>query len=322
MLHLIRDLVRVPSLSDSFEAVAKALDLCREFLPRNLGITTTEFIKNGHRSLIFSNAGGLEFDVISSCHIDVAPAQTYEMKIDRGKIFGRGVFDMKSFVVSSLANLRELAIDGRNIRYAVVLTSDEEIGGENGMRYLVETVELKTHLVLDSDSGKNINSIVRENLGAITIELIGKKQSVIQTILNIKNKFVGYHCENYGNEMDINFADGNILETIRNCLDNEVTFRTLMLNAYARHDISNGYHQLYRQIMEKNGVTAEYITTSGTNDSRYFFEKGVTLISHQATGGGNHRETEWLELESFYKFNRIQREFLMTLDKLFFPPSL
>jgi acetylornithine deacetylase/succinyl-diaminopimelate desuccinylase-like protein len=295
--------------------MVSCLDLCRRFLPKNLGIYGKEFVNSGHRSLVLSNVDGLKFDVISPGHIDVVPSKTYEMKIDGGKIFGRGVFDMKSFVASSLINLWHVATQsGGNIRYAVVITSDEEIGGRDGMGHLVRDLGLETQLVLDSDSGKNIHNVVQENLGAITIKLHGEEDSINRTVRNIKNKFADNHCESYGSEVDVNFASDSIETDIGDCLEPAVTFDVLMLNDYRKHNIFNRPHCLYREISEKNGVVLEYVTSSGTNDSRYFFDCSETsIISHQASGGGNHQENEWLDVESLYRFNRIQREFLMAL---------
>ncbi|MDR2777158.1 MAG: M20/M25/M40 family metallo-hydrolase [Rickettsiales bacterium] len=316
MLHLIRRLVNVPSYSGNSLAIARCLDLCREFLFRSPGIHLQEFEKNGCQSLIFSNAGGLEFDVISPCHIDVAPAEIYEMRIDGYKIFGRGVLDMKSFVASGLTNLREMARWGYNsIRYAIVITSDEEVGGRDGMGYLVKDIGLRTHLVLDSDDGWDIHNVIRENLGAATIEFTGEKQGIERTILNIKNEFIGYHCEDYGREMDINFIGNDMEKRISGCLEDTVAFRILMLHNYREHNIFGNHHRLYRQVAKRNGLTLDYGKSSGINDSRYFFDQDSDIISHQATGGDRHRETEWLDLRSLYKFNGIQREFLMELDR-------
>ncbi|MDR1494562.1 MAG: M20/M25/M40 family metallo-hydrolase [Rickettsiales bacterium] len=313
MLPLISKLVNIPSCSDNFVAVAQGFEICKEFLSKNPEIRMEEFEKNGYRSVIFSNSGGRQFDVISLCHLDVVPAKTYEMKRRGNKIFGRGVFDMKGFVASNLVNLMELAKEAKNIRYAVVLTSDEEIGGENGVGYLTREVGLKTALVLDSDSGGDLSKIVWENLGAITIELSGEERSLEQTILNIKNRFIGYHCESYGHEVDINFGDVEVHRVIENCLEKDVTFWVLMLNDYKKHDISDRYHQLYRQIAEKNGIKIEYSTTGKTSDSRHFFSQNVSLISHQASGGDSHSEDEWLALDSLFSFSETQREFLGVL---------
>ncbi|MDR2077848.1 MAG: M20/M25/M40 family metallo-hydrolase, partial [Rickettsiales bacterium] len=155
MLDLIARLVSIPSVTGNFEAIDTCFCVCRDFLCRSPGIHTEEIIRNGYKTIIFSNSndGSLKFDVVSPCHIDVVPADSYKLTrdTDAGKIFGRGVFDMKSFIASSLINLKSISSEGRKIKYAAVITSDEEIGGNNGLGYLVNTLALESRIVLDSD---------------------------------------------------------------------------------------------------------------------------------------------------------------------------
>ncbi|MDR3079302.1 MAG: M20/M25/M40 family metallo-hydrolase [Rickettsiales bacterium] len=316
MLPLVAELVSTPSYGGNFPAMDRCFGLCREFLSQSSAIRLEEFEKNGHRSMIFSNSAGRSFDVLSLCHLDVVPARTYEMSRSGDRIFGRGVFDMKGFLAASLVNLLAVAESCRNLSYAVAVTSDEETGGENGAGYLVGEVGLETTLLLDSDNGEGLDSIVEENLGAITIELRGEGSALEQTMVNIRDRFAGYHCETYGLEMDINFAAVDALEVIEGCLQGDVGFRVLMLNNFARHDISNEYHRLYRQTAERNGIKVKYSRASGTNDARYFFGRGTSVISHRADGGGAHGEEEWLDVGSLFDFARIQREFLEALDEL------
>lgn len=310
-------LVGIPSYTGNFGAMNLCFEVCKGFLINTHGIYIKEFERNNYKSIIFSNVDSLVFDVISPCHLDVVVAEKYELKIDKNtsRLLGRGVFDMKGFVASNLINLKFLAEKNSNISYGVVITSDEETGGENGMKYLVENVGLKTNLVLDSDKGGNISSIAKENLGAMTIKLYGGRENIKKTIQSIKNVFRGYHCEDYGDEMDINFGDINIHQTLGDCMDKNVTSQILMFNDYIKYDINDKYHQLYRHIAETAGLKINYTTTNGTNDSRYFSTDNVSVITHQAIGGDSHEETEWLDLGSLHIFNKIQRKFLVNLPK-------
>jgi acetylornithine deacetylase/succinyl-diaminopimelate desuccinylase-like protein len=320
VLDLIAKLVSIPSFTGNFEAMDACFSLCRDFLGGSAGIYEEEIVHRGYKSVIFSNSNSpsLKFDVISPCHMDVVPIDNYKLAVsgDGGKIFGRGVFDMKSFIVSSLVNLRDMGNKNLGISYGVVITSDEETGGENGIGYLVNTLALETSLVLDCDSGGCLENIARENLGATTIKLYGNKNDMAETIMRLRIKFSGYHCENYGDEVDINFGRGDICQNLKECMIGDTEFKILMLNDYIAYDIDNKFHRLYKKIMEDSAVKANYVTTRGTSDSRYFSAKKITVISHQASGGGSHGESEWLDLDSLFIFNGVQKKFLSLAAEL------
>lgn len=310
MINFIDNLVKIPSYTGNHNAIRKCFDICKSFFG-DTKIFIVENEKNNHQSILFSNCGTLNFEVLSLCHMDIVPNNEYKMIKKDNTIYGRGVFDMKSFVVSSLTNLKYLIENNINTKYGVLITSDEETGGENGTKHWIDYYNLKTDILLDSDNGNSIDSIVAENLGAITIRLKGNQENINKTIVNIKDKFKGFYCANFRNEMDIIFPNLNIIKTIDSCMYNDVSFEVLMLNKYSKNNLEDKYHKLYRKISIENGIDIKYITVSTNNDARYFSDIGINVISHQATGDDNHKPTEWLDLNSFYIHNKIQRNFLI-----------
>lgn len=70
-------------------------------------------------------------------------------RVEDGKAFGPGTFDMKAGLVQGFFALRALSQLGRKIGYRVVflMTSDEEIGSSNS-RELIEAEAAKSHCVL------------------------------------------------------------------------------------------------------------------------------------------------------------------------------
>lgn len=314
MINLIDKLVKIPSYTGNYSAIGECFKICKSFFG-DTKIFIVENEKNNYQSILFSNYSTLNFEVLSLCHMDVVTNNEYKMIQKDDIIYGRGVFDMKSFIVSNLVNLKYLIENKINTKYGVLITSDEEIGGENGTKHWIDDHNLKTKILLDSDNGYNVESIVAENLGAITIRLKGDQESINKTIINIKNKFKGFYCENFGNEIDIIFPNLDIIKTINSCIYGNINFEVLMLNKYSRNDLNNKYHKLYKKIALENGISIRYVTISTNNDARYFSDIGTNILSHQATGGDNHKPTEWLDLNSFYIHNKIQREFLINMTK-------
>jgi acetylornithine deacetylase/succinyl-diaminopimelate desuccinylase-like protein len=80
-------------------------------------------------------------------HLDSVPAQRSEWTVDPwsghiadGFVWGRGAVDMKNAIAMTLAALRRLRDSGTRPRRNLLLafTSDEELGGQHGARFLVE----------------------------------------------------------------------------------------------------------------------------------------------------------------------------------------
>ena len=306
MLDVIEKLVKLKTTENNIKEINQAINLCINYFNEVKDKIFTHTINN---SILISNHNGFNFDVVSTCHIDVVPMQNniYNIKKENNIIYGRGVFDMKSFVVSALFNLKKLIQNNINTKYAVLIVSNEETAKESDTKLFTD--KITTQIILDSDSGNgNINSIVKNNLGAITIKL---SQQDFQTTSLIKNNFSKYYCDFISDEVDILFDNKNILIELQKCMKNNTTFEVLMFNEYIENDINNKYSILYKNIAEnKLNTKINYITSKTTTDSRFFSFKNINVINHQATGGNYHKIDEWIDYKSLLKFNKIQWEFL------------
>lgn len=306
MLYFIEKLVKLQTTENNIKNINQAINLCISYFD---DIKDKIFTYKVNNSVLISNHNALDFDVISTCHIDIVPMQnnTYNVKKNDNIIYGRGVFDMKSFVVSALCNLKKLIQNSINTKYGVIIVSNEETATKSDTKIFAD--KITTKIVLDSDSGNgNINSIVKNNLGAITIKLSKKD---FQTINLIRNNFNKYYCDFIGDEVDILFNNKNILVELQKCMKNNTIFEVLMLNDYIKNDINDKYSILYKNIAEdKLNTKINYITSKTTTDSRFFSYNNINVINHQATGGNYHTVDEWLDYNSLLQFNEIQWEFL------------
>ena len=77
-----------------------------------------------------------------SCHLDVVQAQDeqFEPQIKGSRMIGRGTSDMK-FAVPVFFNVWDRLQSGRE-KILLAFTFDEEIGGKNGIGYLLDEVGL------------------------------------------------------------------------------------------------------------------------------------------------------------------------------------
>lgn len=318
MLDLIEKVIKIPSYTGNTRAVLECFDIYKSIF-LNKKVYIKEVNNNGYISILFSNYNTLDLDVLSICHTDVVENFEYKMTKKDNIIYGRGVFDMKSFIIMNLLNLKYLIENNINTKFGVLVVSDEETVDEYGTKYWVENLNLKAKIVLDNDSGLgNINNIIKDNLGAITIKIIGESIfEKIRTINNIKERFGNFCCNIIDNEeIDLYFDEVNIKNILNNCMYKNTKYDILMLNNYIKNNINDKYHKIYKDICKRNGIKIDYLTSKTTDDSRFFSYKGINIISHQANGGDFHKATEWLDFDSLLVLKNIQLGFLIDFNEV------
>lgn len=140
-LLLLRDMIAVPSFSREETAVA---DLVEKRLA-SFGIQTKRF-RNNIVALPTDFNPGLPVVMLNS-HIDTvkpSPAYTFDPFggfRENGVIRGLGSNDAGASVVSLIAAFREMRDSTSGYNLILALSAEEEVGGENGMRYLLPALK-------------------------------------------------------------------------------------------------------------------------------------------------------------------------------------
>lgn len=144
----------------------------------NPGFQSRVFQKNGFNSLIIEpkkkNVGPV---ITLLAHIDVVPApkELFTAREREGKLYGRGASDMKAAAAVFLELLNTIPdVENKNVR--LVLVSDEEIGGFNGVNALLEAGELQSDVVILPDGGDNFQ-LVEAAKGFIHVTITARGKS-------------------------------------------------------------------------------------------------------------------------------------------------
>lgn len=125
------------------------------------------------KNLVFSG----HLDVVPTGNIDSWDSDPFKMVKKNDKIYGRGTIDMKSSVAAMIASLIEYKGEGR---VAILLTSDEETGGDYGMKPFLEDLDKMGHkldfvIVGEPTSNKEFGDIIKNGRrGSINFDLIIK----------------------------------------------------------------------------------------------------------------------------------------------------
>ena len=93
-------------------------------------------------------------------HYDIVPPgggwahDPFKVIVEDGKAYGRGASDDKSAIVACLAALARLKEDASaDINVKLLVTCDEEVGGEAGIEYLIDNANVRGDAALIIDSG-------------------------------------------------------------------------------------------------------------------------------------------------------------------------
>lgn len=162
--QLAQKLVQFESTHENMNALRTCLDFCAQFF-EGLPVHIERYEQNGIPSVVIQTKKTLEPEVILLGHIDTVPGkpELFEGRIESGKLYGRGTLDMKAFVATSMMVLKELVEEGCQRSVALMIVSDEELGGVYGANFLVNKIGYKAQTILVPDDGEHIQKIVSES---------------------------------------------------------------------------------------------------------------------------------------------------------------
>jgi glutamate carboxypeptidase len=180
MLALLEQMVRMESPSDD----KAALDRMGEFLAREferIGGKVTMHPEKEAGNHLKAEFPGTGKPILLLGHFDtVWPMGTLAQmpwRVDSGRAFGPGVYDMKAGITMMLFALRAMAAaGGRQHAVTVLLDTDEEIGSRTG-RPLVEATakDCEAVLVLEPSQGpKGHLKTARKGIGEVTMRVRGR----------------------------------------------------------------------------------------------------------------------------------------------------
>jgi succinyl-diaminopimelate desuccinylase len=136
MISMLKDMIKIES--DTKEGANEALHFCADWLKEH-GQEVTIHENNGYLMLTATKGQGDE-TIIWNGHVDVVPGhdEQFTPMVERDKLYGRGSADMRAGVAAMMQAFVEL--DGSQLNRVIQLhiVTDEEIGGRNTSKWLVD----------------------------------------------------------------------------------------------------------------------------------------------------------------------------------------
>ncbi|MDO8524618.1 MAG: M20 family metallopeptidase [bacterium] len=153
--EILKKLISFKTITGNKRETARAFGWI-DFQLRGLPVFIKKYNSAGFGSLIITTQKTDKPIVWLASHLDVVSATEKDFKptVKNNILYGRGAYDMKFALACYLKLLKELGGNLKKYNFGVMITSDEEVGGGNGVKFLLES-GFSSKLAFLPDGGSN-----------------------------------------------------------------------------------------------------------------------------------------------------------------------
>jgi succinyl-diaminopimelate desuccinylase len=357
MENYLKHLISMPTVSSDKAANTKALDYLQDFF-EGRGLHIMRYAFSGSSSLVATTKKDSKTPkVMLVAHMDVVPGpdELFTLREDDTKFFGRGVFDMKFAIASYMQVVDTLNDNLDSYDIGIMVTTDEELGGLEGTKRLVD-MGYKPEVCILPDGAQDwqIETFAKGFLyGNISVEgttahgsrpwegdsatfklvdLLGEiktyfaDQTLNTNTLNIgiisggeaKNQIPAHASA----ALDIRFlseADRAKIVTIIEslCQKYNATYSEEPLEGHPC--INELDHPLIEPFTESiTKITGQEVSGTisfGSSDARFFAGIGVPSIISRPHGGGQHSADEWIDKQGCLQYPEVLVDYLQKVAR-------
>lgn len=351
----LRDLVQFKSTKNDIHAKRKITRYVVNFLQINK-LCSQVYENNGNYTVIasFHNDRLFKPALCLHGHLDVVPGQDnqYHLKEKNGRLYGRGVLDMKGAIAVFLTIIEDITNTGAKPDLGFLFVTDEEIGGFDGAQSQVKKGFLPQFII----SGEPTNlKIGYQSKGVIWVKIktIGKPAHAAylykgdNALINLMRK-ISYLISKYpipknqAWKTTINVAtistknstpntvpdqaeafldirniptDKSIFQTLEDIADKKTAIEFILKEPSAHCEKNNKNIALLKTIINKQvSIGHILVRKHGASDIRHFTGKGIPGVVFGLEGNGHHSNHEWIKISSLQKYYFIISEFIKNIN--------
>jgi len=355
METILRQLVGTPTVTGNYDANHDALDYIERFLQKRGMLTQRlewnnleTLVATTRKTKTPKVALAAHLDVVPG------DQSLFELREADGKYFGRGTLDMKFAIAAFMQCIDDLSNDLKKYDIGIFITTDEEAGGVDGDGNLAKEGYLpKVCIIPDGGDDWQIQ-VYSKGFLSFSISAEGKSahgsrpwegdnaiQRVINALDDCKALFpkmsaktntmnigrihggqavnqVAQHAEAL---VDVRFiaqqdAD-HLLKAMEDiCHQHGAKLQLNYEGAPTNFDLKDPLiAPMVELITEVTGVPVTGSRTLGSNNARFYAERGVPCISVYPKGGNHHSPNEWLDKEAFFQFHTILLRYLQQIAR-------
>lgn len=347
------ELIRMEATTS--ERINATIGYCAEWLKQR-GLTITLFENEGLMSLVcMVNEEKESPTIILNGHVDVvsAASEGFSPRIEEGKLFGRGSYDMLGSVAAMMHAMVDLSKMDLQAKIMLCLVPDEERGGFNGTGFLVDqgyrgdiaicgeptnfkiAVQAKGVLQLKMTVHGIAAHGSRPWLGENAILKAMKYCEAIEAIEVIQKTNLFFRRPSFnlakieaGNainqvpdqctaHLDIRYLPGEDVNEIIAQIQRKAPDANLEILTHGAPVLTDGDHpyliQLKKVTEQLLNRKIEFFGQDGTADTRFYANYRIPAIEFGPVGAGHHGPNEYVEIDSLYSYKEILKQFAMNL---------
>jgi len=353
LIKITSKLVSFPTTTDNLAAIGDCYGYLKSLLsPLNLMVK--EYSHNGVKSVVWLNQDTLTPDIMFNGHIDVVPSPGYRLTKDTTKLYGRGVADMKGPIASLLVALEIICQNKTNkLSIGLMLTSDEEQGGMDGVNYLVNTIGYHPKIVIIPDGGENDHITVNAK-GVLHLEIsaVGKSahasdpwegdnaiEKIVLAIQSIRQLYPQPNPSDWVTTINIGQISGGtqtnqvpdsakviidiryiptdnpdlIKQNIQNVCPNCQVKKLICASPFHVDNNNQSILMWANLINPLMPISKILINENGASDARYFHKDKTTVILSSPILGNIHSDQEWVDIDSLISYTKCIIKFTSLL---------
>lgn len=172
MQNLTRDLIKIPSTKDNLKAKKRIVDFVIDYFRKD-NVFIKRFSHNNLPSVVINLKKEKNPFLFLCGHLDVVPADKEDFipRIKGSRLYGRGSGDMKDAVAMMMKVLKYFSKQKKKCSLGLILTTDEEIGGANGVGFLLKQKRYKSKLAFIPDGGRGPSTVVVAEKGILHLKI-------------------------------------------------------------------------------------------------------------------------------------------------------
>ncbi len=356
LIDLTAQLIKIKSINGNYQGKKEAVDFVKkQFNSKDFVIK--EYCSKNLPSLVINFPGDNNPDLILNGHLDVVPAdrEEFEPTIKGGRLYGRGSGDMKAGCAAMIEAMKYFAKQNKKPSLGLMLTTDEEVGGFNGVGYLLKKHNYKPKLTIIPDGGVDLSTIVLNEKGVLHVKLkefgvsshgsrpfLGKNaiEALMEKYYKLKKEIPDIKKTDWKNSMNLGIIRGGEAfnkvpdysemeldirfitqkdreEIVRKIKKITTNFEILVEAPPAIQDRNHLYIDSYTKTAEAEiKKKISFQKSNGASDARFFSVKGVPYISTKINCANIHGSGEWVDTKEMVQFYNILLKYINNFKEL------
>ena len=306
---------------------------------------------NGFESLVATTRRTKTPKVLLAAHLDVVPGDDalFSLKEKGGKYYGRGTYDMKFAIPAFLQVVDDLQDKLQDYDFGIMITTDEEVSGENGTGWLVKQGYRPEVAVLpDGGTDWNLETFAK-GVWHITLNASGKSAhgsrpwegdsainklldglSELRSLLDAENReastinvgtisggeVVNQIADHASAAVDIRIGRSQNIEALKKkvleiCKRNSLSAKTVAAEPPIINNLDTPLLSSFAASVEKViGRKTKESMSFGSSDAKYFTALGIPCAIVRPEGGNLHGPDEWISKQGFFDLRKIVKDYI------------